>query len=89
MEARDRPRLEFIIGEMDKMDKYFNAIHFNKASNKRLFSRESSLAALNKFALVKLVFIISVADLAKAGSVMITANFDTGIENALGVDAQK
>jgi len=90
MEARARPRLEYIIGEMDKMDKYFNAIHFNKASNKRLFSRESSLAALNKFAMVKpCIYHYRLADLAKAGAVMITANFDTGIENALGVDATK
>lgn len=89
-EATARPRLEYIIGEMDKMDRYFNAIHFNKNDNNRAFSRRSSLAALKKFGLVEpCIYHYRLADLAKAGAVMITANFDIGIEKALGVDATK
>lgn len=88
--ATARPRLEYIIGEMDKMDRYFNDIHFNKSNNSRLFRRGSSLAALKKFSLVEpCIYHFRLADLAKAGAVMITANFDTGIENALGVDTTK
>ena len=41
--AWERPRLEYIIGEMDKMDRFFNNVH---GRNKR----KSSISALKHFA---------------------------------------
>ena len=88
-EAWERPRLEYIIGEMDKMDKYFSSIHFYKDENNTLFHRASSLAALVNFALVEpCLYHYRLAELSRAGSVVVTANFDNGIEKALGVDSR-
>ena len=88
--AWQRPRLEYIIGEMDKLDKYFNSISFHKDDNKQRFSRDSSLAALSEFAKVEPCLAhYRLSDLAKAGATIITANFDDGIEKALHADSSK
>lgn len=86
-EANERPRLEYIIGELDKLDKYFNSIRYNKSENQKRFSRKSVLAAISEFKNVEpCLFHYRLADLAKANAIMITSNFDVGIEKALGVD---
>ena len=88
--ARQRPRLEYIIGEMDKLDKYFASIHFKKAENQSLFARGSSLAALKHFAHIEpCLYHYRLADLTKAGAIMVTSNFDDGIEMALSADSDK
>lgn len=88
--AWERPRLEYIIGEMDKLDKYFNAIQFNKRENQRLFHRRNVLNALSNFSSVEpCIYHYRLADLAKAGSIIVTANFDDSIEKAIGIDSKK
>lgn len=87
--AWERPRLEYIIGEMDKLDKYFNSIKFKKTENQELFHRSSSLAAITNFQIEPCLYHYRLADLSKAGAVMVTANFDDGIEKALGVNPTK
>ncbi len=82
-EAWQRPRLEYIIGEMDKLDKYFNSIHFTKPENQRMFARGESIAAIQRFSLVRPNLThYRLADLNKAGARLVTANFDTGLEKA-------
>jgi len=82
----DRPRLEYVIGELDKLDKFFNGVDFHKEENKALFSRGSVLHALTNFANIEPCdYHFRLADLSRAGAVMITANFDDGIEKALGI----
>ena len=81
--AWQRPRLEYIIGEMNKLDKYFNSIHFTKPENQRLFARGESIAAIQRFSLVRPNLThFRLADLSKAGARLVTANFDTGLEEA-------
>lgn len=80
-----RPRLEFIIGELDKMDRCFQAVSFQRQENREHYKRKSALAALRHFAEIKPNRChYWMARYAQAGSKMITANFDTGIEKALG-----
>lgn len=88
--AWQRPRLEYIIGEMDKLDKYFASICFEKTENQSLFARGSSLAALKSFAHIEpCLYHYRLADLTKAGAIMVTSNFDDGIEMALFADSDK
>ena len=86
--AWHRPRMEYIIGELDKLDKYFNNVDFQKKENRELFWRGSSLHALKKLAEVEpCLYHFRLADLSRMGSVLVTANYDDGIEKALGADA--
>ena len=87
--AWERPRLEYIIGEMDKLDKYFSSVKFHKPENQAMFKRDSSLAALRNFRVEPCLYHYRLADLSRSGATMVTANFDDGIERALGTDAEK
>lgn len=82
------PRLEFVIGEIDKLDKCFANMKFTSPTLQHKYYRGSSISALRKFSMVSPNQChYWLAEYAKAGSVIVTANFDTGIENAMGVDA--
>lgn len=83
--AWERPRLEFIIGEMNKLDQEFQKIRFEGPQNRIRYSRQSSIEALAYFAEAEPNLLhYWLADFAKAGATVITANFDTCIEKALG-----
>lgn len=89
-DAWERQRFEYIIGEMDKLDRYFNAIPFNKLENQKLFHRGNVLDALLNFSYVEpCAYHYHLADLAIAGVIVITANFDDGIEKAICADSKK
>lgn len=88
--ARTRPRLEYIIGEMDKLDKYFNNTPFQNPQNKKMFSRKPSINALSYFSKVEPCLAhYRIADLVKRGAVFVTTNFDNGVEKALHLDSSK
>lgn len=81
-----RPRLEFIIGEMHKLDVEFRDIHFQKESNRTTYQRGSTVKTLQHFAdAAPNVYHYALADFARAGAMMVTTNFDTCIEKALGL----
>lgn len=83
-QAWERPRLEFIIGEVNKLDQEFQGIRFQKPENQRRYSRRSSINAIRHFAeATPNLLHYWLADFAKAGSLIVTANFDTCIERAL------
>lgn len=82
----DRPRLEFIIGEMHNLDVEFQNISFQKECNQKTYQRTSVLKALQNFSLAEPnVYHYMLADLARSGSIMVTTNFDVCIEKALGL----
>ena len=82
--AYDRPRLEFILGELNKLDHEFQRINFQNFDNKRRYFRESSLKAIGNFAKAEPNYIHHwIADFVKKGAVAVTANFDVCIEKAL------
>lgn len=82
----DRPRLEFIIGEMHKLDVEFQNISFQKECNQKTYRRPSVLKALQNFSLAEPnIYHYMLADFARAGSLMVTTNFDVCIEKALGL----
>lgn len=86
--AWDRPRLEFIIGEVNKLDQEFLNIRFQKPENRRRYSRKCSINAISHFAEAEPNLLhYWLADFARAGSMIVTANFDTCIEKALMGDA--
>ena len=81
------PRLEFVIGEMDKMDRCINAANFQKEDNQKQYCRPSSLNVVSQFQFAepnnthrRLV------EFLKAGSEMITANWDVCLEKAARMD---
>lgn len=81
------PRLEFVIGELDKLDKCFEKVPFNSQVIRQKYFRGSSISSLRNFANIspnKCHYWM--ANYLKAGSIVVTANFDTGIENAMKVD---
>lgn len=87
-QAWERPRLEFIIGEINKLDQEFQNIRFQKPENQKRYSRKSSIHAIRHFAEATPNLLHHwLADFAKAGSMIVTANFDTCIEKALLGDA--
>ena len=87
-QAWERPRLEFIIGEINKLDQEFQGIRFQKPENQKRYSRRSSINAIRHFAEATPNLLHHwLADFAKAGSMIVTANFDTCIERALLGDA--
>jgi len=87
-QAGNRPRLEYVVGEMTKMDRYFNNIRFNNPENNKRFHRGSTLSALREFAKIEpCLYHYRLADLARAGAVVVTANYDDGIEKALNVES--
>lgn len=80
----DRPRLEFILGELNKLDHEFQRINFQDEDNKRRYSRKSSLKAIEHFSEAEPNYPhYWIADFVKRGAVAITANFDVCIEKAL------
>ncbi len=82
----ETPRLEFIIGEMDKMDRCLNAAGFHKSENKDRYRRKSSLKLLEYFQDAEPNDVHHrLAQFLKAGSEMITANFDVCLEKAGGL----
>ena len=82
----DRPRLEFIIGEIHNLDIEFQNISFQKECNQKTYQRPSVLKALQNFSLAEPnVYHYMLADFARAGSIMVTTNFDVCIEKALGL----
>lgn len=83
-QAWERPRLEFIIGEMNKLDQEFQNIRFQKPENRKRYSRKYSINAIRHFAEAEPnYFHFWLADFARAGAMIVTANFDTCIEKAL------
>ena len=83
--AWERPRLEFIIGEMNKLDQEFQKIAFEEPANRNRYYHQCSIEALAHFAEAEPNLLhYWLADFAKAGATVITANFDTCIEKALG-----
>lgn len=82
--AWDRPRLEFIIGEVNKLDQEFQSIRFQKPENRRRYARKYSINAISHFAEAEPnILHYWLADFARAGAMIVTANFDTCIEKAL------
>lgn len=82
--AWDRPRLEFIIGEVNKLDQEFQGVGFRKPENHRRYARKYSIEAISHFAEAKPNLLhYWLADFARAGATIITANFDTCIEKAI------
>ena len=85
--SRATPRLEFIIGEMDKMDRCLNPSFFVNPDNKKRFGRKSSLMILKEFQIAEPNSThLKLAQFLKSGSEMITANFDVCLEKAAGMD---
>lgn len=82
----ERPRLEFVIGEIHKMDMEFSEITFEKKENRTAYARCSVVKSLKYFADAQPNrYHYSLADFAHRGAVMITTNFDVCIEKALGL----
>lgn len=85
----DRPRLEFIIGEINKLDQEFQGITCENPKNKNRYNRKCSIESLAHFAEAEPNLLHHrLADFAKAGATIVTANFDACIEKALGVDVK-
>ena len=85
--AWERPRLEFIIGEINKLDHEFQNINFQKLENRRRYKRQFTIEALSHFAEAEPNLLhYWLADFARAGATIITSNFDTCIEKALDAD---
>ena len=83
--ASGRPRLEFIIGEMNKLDNEFLDFRFNRNENNALFGRKSNIEALHHFAEAEPnIGHKIVAEFANSGAVIVTTNFDVCIEKAIG-----
>lgn len=84
--AWERPRLEFIIGEMNKLDQEFQDISFQKLENERRYKRQYAIESLSHFTEAEPNLLhYWLADFARAGATIVTANFDTCIEKALNV----
>lgn len=87
--AWDRPRLEFIIGEINKLDQEFQGLSYENTESKSRYYRQCSIESLTHFAEAEPNLLHErLADFAKAGATIVTANFDTCIEKALGVDVK-
>ncbi len=85
--AWQRPRLEFVIGEMNKLDEEFQRINFGIPGNVKRYHRQYSINSLAHFAEAEPNLLhYWLADFAEAGATIITANFDTCIEKALGAN---
>ena len=83
-----RPRLEFIIGELHKLDIEFQNIRFQKDFNKVKYQRPSVVKSLQHFSsAAPNIYHYALADFARNGAEIITTNFDICIEKALtGLD---
>lgn len=87
--AWERPRLEFIIGEINKLDLEFQGITCENPKIEYRYHRQCSIESLAHFAEAEPNLLhYRLADFAKAGATIVTANFDTCIERALGVDVK-
>lgn len=85
----ERPRLEFIIGEMSKLDAEFQDITFQKESNKAAYRRDSIVKTLRHFSDAEPnIYHYALADFLKAGAIAVTTNFDVCIEKALGLNTE-
>lgn len=83
----ERPRLEFIIGEIDKMDRPFVDPPFADTKRFEKYRRKRSIDVLRNFASAPPNMCHRwMAEYCKSGSLIITANFDSCIESALGCD---
>ena len=81
-----RPRLEFIIGEVHKMDLEFQDISFQKRKNQITYQRTSIIKTLKNFtSAIPNAYHYALADFIRAGSILVTTNFDVCIEKALGL----
>lgn len=86
----NRPRLEFIIGEMHKMDLEFQDISFQKEKNQKTYERASIVKTLKNFSdAAPNSYHYALADFIRAGAMMVTTNFDICIEKALGLEQGK
>lgn len=86
-EQKDRPRLEYIIGEFSKLDNEFADYNFIKEENNKRYGRKKSICSLRHFAEAEPNNNhLMVAECARAGATIITTNFDVCIEKALGVE---
>lgn len=82
----NRPRLEFIIGEIHKMDLEFQDILFQKKKNQTTYQRASIIKPLKTFSnAAPNAYHYALADFIRAGAMMVTTNFDICIEKALGL----
>lgn len=82
----ERPRLEFIIGEVHKLDIEFQDICFRKESNRAAYRRTSVITSLKYFAAADPnSYHYALADFMRAGATMVTTNFDVCIEKAYGL----
>ena len=82
------PRLEFVIGQIDKLDKGLRNMQFKSPLLKKKYCRGSMISALRLFSEVEPNLChYWLAEYMKAGATIITPNFDVGIEKALGVEA--
>lgn len=81
------PRLEFVIGQIDKLDKGLRNMCFKSPLLKKKYCRGSMISALRMFSKVEPNLChYWLAEYMKAGATIITPNFDVGIEKALGVE---
>lgn len=86
-EAWERPRLEFVIGEVNKLDQEFCGISFENPENVKRYRRQQSIESLAHFAEAEPNLLhYWLADFARAGAMIITANFDICIEKAIDGD---
>ena len=86
----ERPRLEFIIGEINKLDVEFQDIIFQKESNKAAYRRDSIIKALKHFSDAEPnIYHYALADFLNAGAIAVTTNFDVCIEKALGLNTDE
>ena len=84
-EAKDRPRLEYVIGEFHKLDKEFQNVKFHKEENTAKYQRSSCIYPLRHFANAEPnQNHYYLAEFAKVGATIITANYDLCIEKAIG-----
>lgn len=86
LDLGERPRLEFVIGEISKMDVEFRNVDFRKESNRVAYRREPIIRALKYFSDAESnIYHYALADFINVGSKVITTNFDLCIEKALGL----
>lgn len=82
--GRDWPRLEFVIGELHKLDIEFQNIAFQNSDNQKIYGRTSVVKSLRHFSSAEPnLYHYALADFARGGAEVVTTNFDVCIEKAL------
>lgn len=80
----DWPRLEFVIGELHKLDVEFQNIAFQNSDNQKIYGRTSVVKSLRYFSSAEPnLYHYALADFARNGAEVVTTNFDICIEKAL------